>query len=333
MQGQLVPDFYSHSDEFVIRRRVGGAPFGVRPLFGRSGILFSFMESDDCTTLEVVWSSFGDGLGSPSRVVPMCSVVSTRSLAQGSVVVSPSKFPALLARKRRLWMNYTVNSVIGQLVCMRGQPSSRGWVGSSRSHHQADRSRVPGIKKCTTIGRKYGSQGRGKGREVVVVVRDHASSLLSYHRTWDPTTKQASRMGNKTPRRWISSYFRRLIARWHKWHTSKYFRNVYHDSYGEQNAVCWTSILVRGSMSRLRICFVCMFERVTQWWRVMYPLRLCHRRGFENDSPCSDCPRVWTSSSDVYHLCLDRHVAEHAGRTRASKGQRCDRNTSWCSDM
>ena len=126
LQGQLVTDLFSHSDEFVIRRRVGGAPFRFRPLLDRFGILISFVEDDDCITLDLICNLVSDDLVPASRAVPMRNLVSKRPFALGGLVVSPSKFQAVLSRKRGPGMHHTC--VIGNLVCGVSLPHEDGWV-------------------------------------------------------------------------------------------------------------------------------------------------------------------------------------------------------------
>ena len=126
LQGQLVPDLFSHSAEFVIRRRVGGDPFGFRPLLDRSGILISFVEDDDCITLDLICSLVSDDLVPASRAVPMRNVVIKRLFALGGLVVSPSKFQAVLSRKRGPGMHHTC--VIGNLVSGVSLLHEDGWM-------------------------------------------------------------------------------------------------------------------------------------------------------------------------------------------------------------
>ena len=59
--GQLVHYLLCHFDEAVIRRRVGGAPLGVRLLLDCSVVLFSFPEGNDGITLDSRRSNMSGG--------------------------------------------------------------------------------------------------------------------------------------------------------------------------------------------------------------------------------------------------------------------------------
>ena len=87
-------------------------------------MLFLFIEGDYGIALGIICSLVSDDLASASRALPMCSLVSKQPFPQVRLVVSPSKFPAILSQRSRLWMHHT--SGIGRLVC-----------GVSRAHEDA----------------------------------------------------------------------------------------------------------------------------------------------------------------------------------------------------
>ena len=117
---------------------------------------------------------------------------------------------------------------------MRGWPCSHGWMDGERSHHQAGRSRVPGIKYFTNPCGKWTRQREGRGFRRCspkhIAATDHASSRLSYHLTWDPKIKQPCRMYHKNSPKMnhqLPPEVHRAVAQV----TS--IRQVYNDSYDE----------------------------------------------------------------------------------------------------
>ena len=132
--GKLVPIVFSHSNAFLIRRQVGGATVGVLPLVDRSGILFSFMEGDHCLTLGLICHLSSDGLVPAWGVVPMRTPINKRPFAQGSLVVSPSKFPGILFHTRDPSIYHT--SVIGKLVHGVSLDHEDGWVADGAAMRQ-----------------------------------------------------------------------------------------------------------------------------------------------------------------------------------------------------